>query len=97
MTDLKYSGQAIIEDGNIVIRVAFSALPMVVEGAWTTGALDIRFKITNTEEFADDLVHELNNESEDGTTRIHQLFDGAIREALEQGARGIEEHEDQDA
>ncbi len=94
MADIKHSGQAIIEDGNIVIRVALSALPMVVEGAWASGALDTRFKITNTKEFAGDLVHELNNEAEDGTTPIHQLFDAAINE---QGARGIEEHEDQDA
>src|ERR1700722_4813517 len=97
MADLKHSGQAVIEDGSIVIRVALSALPMVVEGSWASGALDTRWKLTNIDEFAEDLVHELNNEAEDGTTRIHQLFDGAINEALEQGARGIEEHEDQDA
>lgn len=96
MADLKHSGQAVIEDGSIVIRVALSALPTVVEGSWASGALDTRWKLTNIEEFADDLVYELNNEAEDGTTRIHQLFDDAINEALEQGARGIEEHEDQD-
>ena len=97
MADIKHSGQAVIEDGSIVIRVSLSALPMVVEGSWASGALDTRWKLTNIEEFAEDLVHELNDEAEDDSTRIHQLFDGAITEALEQGARGIEEHEDQDA
>lgn len=95
--DIKHSGQAIIEDGSIVIRVALSALPMVVEGSWASGALDTRFKITNVEEFAADLAMELNREAEDGATMIHQLFDKGINEALEQGARGIEEHENQDA
>jgi hypothetical protein len=59
MVDIKHSGQAIIEDDNIVIRVALSALPMVVEGSWASGAMDTRFKITNVEEFAADLVMEL--------------------------------------
>ena len=97
MADIKHSGEAVIEDGSIVIRVALSALPMVVESSWASGALDTRFKITNVEEFAADLVTELNSEAEDGTTMIHQLFDKGINEALEQGARGIEEHENQDA
>jgi hypothetical protein len=96
MADTKDSGRAIIEDGSIVIRAALSELPMVVEGAWASGALDTRFKITNVDEFAADLMTELNDEAEDGTTRIHKLFDSAINEALEQGARGIEEHDVQD-
>ena len=97
MADIKHSGEAIIEGDSIVIRVALSALPIVLEGSWACGALDTRFKLTDVNKFASELVRELNDESEDGTTRIHKLFDGAIIEALEQGALGIEEHEDQDA
>ncbi len=96
MADIDDSGRAIIENGSIVIRIALSTLPMVVEGSWASGAMDTRFKIINIEEFAADLVTELNSESEDGTTRVHKLFDGAIEEAINQGAFGIEEHEDQD-
>lgn len=91
------SGQAVIENGEIIIRVPFVSLPMVVEGAWALNALDMRFKLTDTALFARDLVRALNSEDEQGTTMVHKMFDAAINEALEQGAEGIEEHEDQDA
>lgn len=95
MADIQNSGKAIIEDGSIVIRVALSALPMVLEGSWVANNLPTHYKIVNVDKFADDLLSELNAESEDGTTRIHKMFDGAIEEAINQGAFGIEEHEDQ--
>ncbi len=88
---------AAIENGAIVIRVSLAALPQVVEGAWALHALDKRWKLTDVPTFAKELVHELNREDEQGTTMIHRMFDTAINEALEQGAEGIEEHEDQDA
>lgn len=87
---------AVIENGSIVIRVAVDALPAIVEGGWAAGAYDTRFKVTDIFEFAADLVRELNRESEDGTTRIHVMFDKAILEAVDQGAFGIEEHEQQE-
>lgn len=88
-------GQAVIEDGYLVIRVAISALTQVVEGAWAAGSMDVRYKVTDEAVFAKDLMHELNAESENGTTRIHMMFDLAIQEAINQGANGIDEHEDQ--
>lgn len=94
---LENSGRAIIEDGSLVIRVALEALPMVVEGSWAAGYMDTRYKVTDTAAFAADLVRELNDESEDGTTRIHRMFDKAIENAIGQGAEGIEEHEQQEA
>jgi hypothetical protein len=98
MSDIDASdGSAVIEDGYIVIRVALMALPQIVEGAWAAGGMDVRYKITNAQEFAVALVSELNEESENGTTRIHKMFDAAIEEAIGQGAFGIEEHETQEA
>lgn len=94
---LSNSGRAVIEDDAVVIRVALEALPMIVEGAWATDNLSTRYKITDAMEFAKDLVRELNDESEDGSTRIHRMFDKAIENAIEQGAFGIEEHEQQEA
>lgn len=88
--------EAKIEGEDIVIRVAVSALPQVVEGAWTAGYMETRFKVTDAPTFAKELVSELNAESEDGTTAIHKMFDACINEAIEQGAEGIEEHEDQE-
>lgn len=91
------SAVAQIEDGSIIIRVSLENLPGIVEGGWAAGYRDTRWKLTDTEAFARDLVHELNREEEDGTTPIHRLFDKAIDDAVDQGADGIEEHEDQDA
>jgi hypothetical protein len=88
-------GRAVIEDGNIIIRLPIQNLRTVVEGAWAAGAMGTRFKVTDATVFADYLVAELNCEEEDGTTRIHRMFDEAINEAINQGAEGIEEHEDQ--
>jgi hypothetical protein len=93
----KSDGQAVIEDGYLTIRVAIAALPAVVEGAWAAGGMDVRYKVTDAQTFAKDLMYELNAESENGTTRIHTMFDAAIQEAINHGAQGIDEHEDQDA
>jgi hypothetical protein len=90
------NSSAKIENGEIVIRLALDALPAVLEGGWACNALPTRYKITNIAEFAADLVRELNREGEDGTTRIHIMFDKAIFEAIDQGAFGIEEHEQQE-
>jgi hypothetical protein len=90
-------GKAVIEDGFIVIRVPVTALPVIVEGAWATNNLNPRYKITDADAFARDLVNELNSEAEDGTTRVHTMLDKAIEEAINQGAFGIEEHEQQEA
>jgi hypothetical protein len=95
MKDL--GGQAVIENGSIVIRIAIDTLPQIVEGSWASGNLDIRLKVTDKEAFAKSLVAELNDEDELGTTLAHEMFDKAINNASEQGADGIEEHEDQDA
>lgn len=91
------SGRAVIEDGAIVIRVPIANLPAVVEGSWAAGGMDTRFKVTDPEAFAKDLVIELNDENEIGTTRVHKMFDKAIEGAINWGAEGIEEHEEQEA
>ena len=89
--------EAAIVKGSIVIRVPMKSLKDLVEGAWALGSLDTRMKITDAKAFADELVSAINCEDEEGTTPLHRLFDAAINDALEQGAEGIEEHEEQDA
>lgn len=88
---------AIIKDGALTIRVPVSELGTLVEGSWATGNLDTRFAVTDPDAFAEDLARELNSDDEEGTTMIHRMFDAAINEAIEQGADGIEEHENQEA
>jgi hypothetical protein len=90
------SAEAIIEDGVIVIRVPIANLQAVLDGGWGCNVYDKRYKITDADVFASELCRELNREEEDGTTPIHRLFDKSINEALNQGALGIDEHEDQD-
>jgi hypothetical protein len=85
-------GHAILKDGAISFRVSLDALPAVLEGAWAIGKLDTRFQITDSSEFAKEIVRALNREDEQGTTAIHKLFDRAILDSIEQGAFGIEEH-----
>lgn len=90
------SAQAVIENGMIVIRIPLDNLPMILEGGWLCNAYDTRWKITDGVVAAKEIVHALNHEDEEGSTPIHKLFDAAINEALEQGAQGIEEHEEQE-
>lgn len=81
-------GRAEIEDGNIVIRVAIECLPAIVNG----GPHSDTIEITNAEEFARDLLRELQSESEDGTTIVHRMFDDAILGAYENGAEGCRQY-----
>lgn len=94
--EYKNSGKARIFQNKIVIEVAIPALPTIVEGQWAAGYSEVRYVVTDPKEFATWLVAELNRESEDGTTPIHLLFDKCILEAIEQGAFGIDEHEEQE-
>lgn len=84
------SGRAVIEDGNIVIRFRIDALPTAVEGAAALGALDAPFKVTDPDAFANDLVSQLNDEDEQGTTMVHKMMDRAFNQAADQGAFGID-------
>ncbi len=85
------NGDATIEDGFIVIRVAIDALPDIVRGGCDSlNGIEPRMRVTDFNALAKDLVGELNREDEIGTTRVHKMFDGAIVEAFEQGAEGLE-------
>lgn len=88
---------AVIENGAITITLLVKKLPIAIECMWAAGYSDIRYKVTDADVFAKEFVRALNRESEDGTTAIHKLFDAAALEAIDQGAEGIEEHEEQEA
>lgn len=85
-----------IQRRSIVIRVPIKAIERGVEGAWASGYRAPRLKVTDADAFAKELVNELNKESEDGTTPVDLLFDKAAYDAMEQGAEGIDIHEDQE-
>ena len=87
---MKY-GEAVIDDGCIIIRVDVPGLRQSVEAAWMCGAVDTKLRVTDPLLFAKEMCRELNKESENGTTPIHTLLDKAIVAAFENGAEGIEE------
>lgn len=92
MTDT--SAQAVIEGDQIVIRLPIENLPVAVEGARSLQTLEGRWKVTDANAFAKDLVRALNDEDEEGTTMVHKMFDKGFNEAFEQGPDGVEEIED---
>ena len=90
-TEPSTGAEAVLLNGLIVISIDVDALPVIVSGSCAADGLDGLWKVTDPEVFAKEVVHALNNEREDGTTRVHQMFDRAFLEAIEQGAEGIEE------
>jgi len=84
--------RAVIRDGQIVISIDVDALPVIVSGSCASmGTMQGLWKVTDAEAFAKDVCVSLNNEQEDGTTRVHLMFDSAFMHAIEQGAEGIDE------
>ena len=91
MTDdvCRTNGEAVIEDGLIVIRVDISALPMIVEYAGE--ALAAPYRVTDPEVLAKAIVDEINDEDEIGGTEFHKFFDRITGVAISRGAEGVEE------
>lgn len=87
---------AAIEKGCIVIRLNTKSLPMAVSGACDLMTIEGDWQVTNVAKFAREVVRELNEEDEDGTTLIHEMFDAAFNQVIEQGGEGISPVEDID-
>jgi len=84
-------GQATLIDGKIEISIDVAALPMIVNGSCCCDSMEGLWKVTDAETFAKEVCRALNDEREDGTTRVHMMFDAAFMEAINQGAEGVEE------
>lgn len=88
--------------GAIVIRVPASTLKRVAQYLPAFERHDEETgdtlvpKITDPKVFAKEVLHTLRREEEDGTTLVHEMFDKAIEEAVEQGAEGIVFPEDKE-
>lgn len=80
-----------IEDGSIVIRLNAD----VLKTAWQYGPGSHcslpKLRVSDPLAFAREVVNELNREAEDGSTRVHRMFDRAMMYAVEQGCEGVEE------
>lgn len=88
------SAVAVVEGDNIVIRLPIKNLPVAVEGSIAMGTVETQMKVTDAEKFAADVVRALNDEDEEGTTRVHQMFDSAFNYISENGSDGIAEDDE---
>ena len=78
----------------LVISIGVDALAFAVQ-AGQQWPYDAEMKnlcpITDAGVFAQEVLRELDRElGEDGTTRIHRMFDEAALKALEWGAQGVD-------
>ena len=83
--------EAVIHDEQIVISIDVDALPGILSGSIATNSVAGFFKVTDPAVFAKEVCRALNAEKEDGTTRVHMMFDSAFNHAIDQGAEGVEE------
>jgi hypothetical protein len=78
-----------IIDGELRISIGISNLKKAMETSpderltW--------YKVLDLEAFAKDVVNELLDEDEEGTTPVHRLLDNAFFFAIENGSAGIAE------
>lgn len=85
------AGTAVIEDGNIVIRVPIDALQHVLDGSNPCYQLAERYRVADPAVFATELCRSINREDERGETPFHKMFDAAMEYAIDQGCEGLED------
>ena len=77
-----------IKDGMLVISIGIDTLCHAVSIGRRYGIGEI--SITNKDLFTNELLRELNAESEDGSTLVHHMFDVAASRTIQAGAEGVE-------
>lgn len=70
-----------IKDECLSITVGVKTLAFAI-----THNPELKLNVTDAKGFAQDVLHELQREQEDGTTPVHLLLDKAADEAAEQGS-----------
>lgn len=78
-----------IKNGELQISIGIDLLCFAVQ----TEIQD--FKITDNDGFVQDILNELSNEEEDGTTAVHKMLDQAANSAIENGSENAEENEEE--
>ena len=84
-----------IDRRSIVISVDFKTLKFATENHPELYDLENdrgKYKVINISVFAKELVSQLHQEEEDGSTMFSRMFDEAILQAISNGAEGVEEH-----
>ena len=91
-----------VEDGEIVIRIGIETMKEAAqyEGRdpfWVdednAGHYFQRYKVVDPLEFAKDIVRQLQDEAEDGSSMLTNLLDKACDKAIDDGSLGVSEDE----
>lgn len=84
--------------GKLVIEIGINTLAFSFENGEYNNPFDEKKNdyirqntVVDKVRFAEDVVNELKEESEDGTTPVHLLLDKAMENAVENGTEGISE------
>lgn len=78
-----------IQDGRLIIAIGIDTLAFAAENADTCDLFN--FKIINKEEFAMDVMTELDYSQENDPTLVQEMLDRAASRAIENGSLAIEE------
>ncbi len=77
-----------VENGVLSISIGVDILCHASEVGRRYGLEGI--KITDKKVFVEGVARQLITEEEDGTTPVHQMFDNAVSQMLEDGEEGID-------
>lgn len=77
-----------ISSGQLTISIGIDTLCHAVSIGRSYGMGDL--SINNADVFAAEMLNELNAESEDGSTMVHNMLDTAASQAIDNGAEGAE-------
>ena len=87
-----------VRDGLLVIEIGTKTLQGAFERSErnnlynnSTGEYEQQMKVVDELKFAEEIVRELCDEQEDGTTPVHLLIDKAFESAVGNGCEGVEE------
>jgi hypothetical protein len=84
--------QVEIDDGVLRISIGVDLLCHAVQVPWKESGFN--YRVIDKDAFAKAIANELEREDEEGSTPLHFVFDKAADEAIEQGADGVEEFQD---
>lgn len=79
-----------VENDQLLIRIGVETLKFCCNNPHSAPEKD-GWLITDAEGFAKDVIHELTDEREDGSTILTDLIDLAVEKAKENGSRHMEE------
>jgi len=89
----------VVEGDELVIRIGVATLAFAFEEGQNnpcgenSNAWRATLKVADPAQFASDVVREIKDEAEDGTTPLHEFLGKMCLSAMDQGSLGIEEVE----